>query len=135
MGTRALIHVYDNVLEGEGHGPLLLTIYRQFDGYPEGLGRDIHEAVGGLRITNGNAGAGTANGMGCLAAQLVTKLKGNCIGNVYIMPPGAKDVWEEFVYEVRGRIGETPTITVSSCLYGWTKNLSAAMQEEDGARC
>jgi len=33
MGTRSLTHVYHD-------DKVILTLYRQFDGYPEGLGLD-----------------------------------------------------------------------------------------------
>ena len=100
MGTRALLHIKD----GEN---ALLTIYRQYDGYPEGMGEDIKNIAGHLEIVNGFSDReNKANGMGCLAAQIVAGLK-NDVGNVYIYPAGVSDVWEEYTYvltEKEGRV-------------------------------
>ncbi len=62
-----------------------VTIYVHFDGYPQGLGNDLAEHLTGYRLTNGVSGdAGkTANGMDCLAAQIVGNLK-DMVGNVYL---------------------------------------------------
>jgi hypothetical protein len=99
MGTRALIHIKGSTFESH----TLVTIYRQYDGYPSGLGKDIYEALheGKSKIVNGigkdTDEAKDFNGMGCLAAQLIGKLKNN-IGNVYIYPIDSKNVNEEFTY-------------------------------------
>ena len=62
-----------------------VTIYVHFDGYPQGLGNDLAEHLTGYRLTHGVSGdAGkTANGMDCLAAQIVGNLK-DMVGNVYL---------------------------------------------------
>jgi hypothetical protein len=73
-------------------------IYRQYDGYPEGHGRDLAKLCD-VTITNGirlGKEAGTANGMGCLAAQIVMGLKRevgkesasnkNHVGTIYLEP-------------------------------------------------
>jgi hypothetical protein len=99
MGTRARV----NVMEGN---QVLVSIYRQYDGYPNGLGEDVADFVGGLRITNGISGdpTGSANGMGCLAAQLIKHLKDK-VGNVYIRDTGPESNGEEYVYTVYERNG------------------------------
>ena len=87
MGTRATVTVF------EDNKPLV-TIYRQMDGYLTGLGQDIKDALNGgdVRIGNGySTGDATPkafNGMGCMAAYLIGKLKGSDIGSVYIQPAG-----------------------------------------------
>lgn len=110
MGTRSLTHVYDD--DGK---TILLTMYRQMDGYPSGLGQELVDFLFGKRSKNGTYknpmvvvngfGSGTpkkaANGMGCLAALLVSRLKGDQIGSVYIYPPGSTDCGEEYVYSIR----------------------------------
>lgn len=102
MGTRALIHIKSGNLNSK----TLVTIYRQYDGYPAGLAVDIWKALnrGDFKITNGYAYGdeipSTFNGMGCLAAYLIGALKDNKIGNVYIMEPDIYDVGEEFAYTV-----------------------------------
>ena len=105
MGTRARVNVFKG-------NTLLVSIYRQFDGYPDGLGKEVAEFAGKLRITTGIAGnpAGTANGMGCFAAQLVSLLKkdranGSCVGNVYIRDTGPESHGEEFSYNLREKDG------------------------------
>lgn len=61
------------------------TLYVHFDGYPQGLGTDIAEHLTGYRLTAGISGdtGKTANGMECLAAQVVANLK-DMVGNVYL---------------------------------------------------
>ena len=99
MGTRALVHVHDD----DPNGTILCTIYRQFDGYPEGLGDELREFISKGVLINGigiDAKIGTHfNGMGCFAAQLIAYLK-NKVGNVYVYAPGTSDVWEEFTYHL-----------------------------------
>ena len=104
MGTRALVRVFDE-------GREILCLYKQFDGYPEGLGKNLAEFVSSKQITNGvrGDGAGTANGMGCLAGQILTHLKDGCVGSVYVYPPGSSDCGEEYEYHVRGP-GRTETL-------------------------
>ena len=105
MGTRSLVHVkYEN--------ETILTLYRQYDGYPSGIGDDIKEALnmGEVQMLNGFSGGDTApkmfNGMGCLAAYLTGRLKGNTIGNVYVLKSNTKDVGEEFVYTLYEKKGQ-----------------------------
>ncbi len=91
MGTRCLVHIKED-------GRTITTIYRLYDGYPEGMGDDIKRAVGHLDIVNGyNNQTPQANGMGCLAAQLIAKLKDG-VGNVYIYAPDSVDMGEDYTY-------------------------------------
>ena len=80
MGTRCLTYVY------EGNSPLI-CLYRQFDGYPSGHGAELGDFLKGIQLGNGIAGKpemGTfANGMGCLAAQLIAHFK-KSVGGFYI---------------------------------------------------
>ena len=61
------------------------SIYIHFDGYPQGVGTELAEHLAGYRITHGISGdtEKTANGMECLAAQVVGNLK-EFVGNVYL---------------------------------------------------
>ncbi len=104
MGTRSLTTVYkdydydDNVA--------LVTIYRQYDGYPDGHGAELKEFLARIEIVNGFAlpeRAGThANGMGCLAAQLVAHFKNDAgLGGIYLVEPGSKNHGEDYRYTVR----------------------------------
>ena len=80
MGTRCLTYVY------EGNSPLV-CFYRQFDGYPSGHGAELADFLNKIEVGNGIAGKpemGTfANGMGCLAAQLIAHFK-KSVGGFYI---------------------------------------------------
>ena len=101
MGTRALVHFYDNETE-------LACIYRQYDGYPTGLGDELAELLKPFTVVNGlspSSEGKIANGPGCLAAQIIAALKDRP-GNVYLYPPGISDVGEEYVYKVRAKGGE-----------------------------
>jgi hypothetical protein len=110
MGTRSTTII----MSGEHE---LCRIYRQFDGYPDGHGVDLAklcdvEIINGMR---GDEKMGThANGMGCLAAQVVAGLKDK-IGGIYLEPTGG-DVndWCEYIYIVRGAVGQRPTIECAS---------------------
>lgn len=97
MGTRALLHIKGGDLDSD----TLVTVYRQFDGYPEdGMGEDLAN-LADKRVVNGFSMGDTmetaANGMGCLAAQVIAGLKDK-IGNIYINPVDCKDCWEEYTY-------------------------------------
>lgn len=106
MGTRSLTYVKEN-------GKNLLCIYRQYDGYPQGMGKDLYDFLYGFEVVNGfgKAKPKLANGMGCLAAQLVKELKVDT-GNVYIYPADSKDVGEEYTYSINlGVIGVNIKVT------------------------
>lgn len=97
MGTRSLTHIYACA---EDKTPLV-TIYRQFDGYPEGHGQEIREILGGRQLVNGyNDKSKQCNGMGCAAALLIGALKGGNCGGIYIESCGASDCGEEFTYRL-----------------------------------
>ena len=108
MSTRATIIVMEGNTE-------LVRIYHHSDGYPEGLGVKLAklcnvEIVNGLTIGQG----AVANGMGCLAAQIVAGLKSGP-GGVYIEPVGGEVNDDcEYVYIVRGDVGRPVTIECST---------------------
>lgn len=100
MSTSARIKVFDE------EDRLIVTIYKHWDGCPEGLGRDLEEFLKERKVINGiPAGISEedyrfANGMHELAAQLVTYLKSKYpAGDVYLVP---EDVghWY-YTYEVK----------------------------------
>ena len=97
MGTRSLTKVFDH------SDRELVCLYRQHDGYPSGHGAELAEKLVGFTLVNGLRSDQTgklANGMGCLAAQLVAEFKDGP-GSFYLYAPGTTDVGEEYVYEVR----------------------------------
>jgi len=97
MGTRSIIHIKDEKTT-------IATIYRQYDGYPAGMGEDIKKLLnnGQVKILNGYSGGDTIpssfNGASCLAAFLVGALKDSKIGNVYLLKPNTKNMGEEYIY-------------------------------------
>lgn len=101
MGTRSNIRVYDEYASETA----LVNIYQQYDGYRAGVGNSLMKFLDGMVIVNG-LGQDTpekiANGMGCLAAQLVSHYKIG-VGGTYLVP---LDQDEEYTYEVSLRDGK-----------------------------
>jgi hypothetical protein len=96
MGTRSLTQVYE-------HGKAVVCMYRQFDGYPTGHGAELSQFLNQFAaITNGIAVGETrktANGMGCLAAQMIGHFKTEA-GGFYLYPIDSQDVGEEYDYHI-----------------------------------
>ena len=94
MGTRSLTFVYD---EGEA----IINLYRQYDGYPSGHGRELAEFLSPFTIVNGigRETANIANGMGCLAAQLIAHFK-QSVGGFYIHSVDSTDCGQDYEYHV-----------------------------------
>lgn len=96
MGTRSLTFVYDDTSK-------VMCMYRQFDGYPSGHGAELAGFLSSFEaVTNGIAVGETrktANGMGCLAAQMVAAFKVGA-GGFYLYPTNSSDVGEEYEYHV-----------------------------------
>tara|TARA_R100001443_G_scaffold115660_2_gene133942 strand:+ start:119 stop:574 length:456 start_codon:yes stop_codon:yes gene_type:complete len=98
MGTRSLTYIKDEFHTDEN----VICMYRQYDGYPSGHGLDLAAFLNNFRVVNGlsiDMPKKVANGMSCLAAQLVAELKDGP-GNIYLYPPNSKDCGEEFIYEI-----------------------------------
>jgi len=80
-----------------------MVMYRQFDGYLEGMGRDLYKFLHGIRMINGismNDNIGTANGVGCLATQIVAHFKEG-VGGIYLYPPRKlMNSGQEFEYHI-----------------------------------
>jgi len=96
MGTRSITRVHDAGKDSK----VILAVYRQMDGYFEGMGVDLTEFLTGMNLVNGiNLGkipTKAANGMSCLAAQLVAHFKTG-IGGIYIADINQE---EEFNYDI-----------------------------------
>jgi hypothetical protein len=96
MGTRSLTFVYDGRTR-------VMCMYRQFDGYPSGHGAELASFLASFdAVVNGYAFNETrkvANGMGCLAAQLVANFKVG-VGGFYLYPTSTKDAGQEYEYHV-----------------------------------
>lgn len=114
MGTRSLT-VFKDANE-EGDDAEFAVLYRQFDGYPTGLGADILECFKGKVVVNGYNDDNQINGAGDMAVQLIAFLKQkesrnydyktgeytpkpvNTPGGLYLRAPGTRDCGEEFIY-------------------------------------
>ena len=96
MGTRSLTFVYDNKEP-------MINMYRQFDGYPSGHGSELAEFLNSFdAIVNGipvGDKRRLANGMGCLAAQLIANFKTE-VGGFYIYPVTTEDCGQDYEYHV-----------------------------------
>lgn len=96
MGTRSLTYVYDDATP-------IICMYRQFDGYPSGHGVELSEFLNSFdEITNGYMLGETrkiANGMGCLAAQMIANFK-QSVGGFYIHAVTDDNCGQDYEYHV-----------------------------------
>jgi len=130
MGTRSVTVIMDGNHE-------LVRIYRQMDGYPEGHGVDLAKLCDRM-IVNGYqldmTAEAHANGMGCLAAQIIAGLKTGGdgkrkLGHIYIEPSGPEHEigdWVEYIYIVRGNAGSKPTIECMTKTGPWPFNVQTS---------
>jgi len=104
MGTRSLttfIEIYEDE-NGKKRKNEIVTMYRQYDGYPSGHGEELAEFLSKGKLVNG-IGLGddlVFNGMGCLSAQVVAHFK-NGAGGIYLQRAN-KNSWENYRYHVIG---------------------------------
>jgi len=100
MGTRSLTFVHEEYTDGTVP---ILCLYRQYDGYPSGHGAELAEFLSGFTVVNGlglNETRKVANGVGCLAAQLVAHFKTEA-GQFYIHAPiEGRDDGQDYEYHV-----------------------------------
>lgn len=115
MGTRCLTYVY------EGKTPLI-CLYRQFDGYPSGHGSELADFLNKIEIGNGISGKREigefANGMGCLAAQLIAHFK-KSVGGFYMFSVengGGGVDYEYHVYENKIVVKDPDDVVFSGTL-------------------
>lgn len=116
MGTRHLTVIQDIGKEE------ICCMYGQWDGYPTGHGADLKEFLDGFEILNGYTTEDeekpkVANGMGCLASQLIGYFKigrkdreGKVISPLksayHLMVPGTRETGEEYIYTIYLPVGE-----------------------------
>ena len=97
MGTRSLTYIKDQYEDNDNN---IICMYRQYDGYLSGHGKELAEFLQDFTVVNGYNSLTpdrSANGLSCLAAQLVAHFKDG-IGNIYLYPTSTQDVGEEFTY-------------------------------------
>lgn len=103
MGTRSLtkiieVHRDENYISKKA----LTTMYRQYDGYMSGHGKDLAEWLEPFAVVNGISMGEThkvANGADCLAAQMFAHFKDGA-GGIYLYHPDAHDCGEEYIYYI-----------------------------------
>lgn len=94
MGARSLTVVLNS------NDREICVLYRQYDGYPTGHGAELQEFLSGFQIVNGLGSEREekiANGMDCLAAQVIAHFKKEA-GGFYLYPAGTRDCGEEYIY-------------------------------------
>jgi hypothetical protein len=98
MGTRSLTRF---ITQHDDEKITITTIYRQYDGYPQGHGKELADFLMSGEMCNGFGVSEKRlfNGLGCLAAQFIADFKQG-VGNVYIHHPDSKDCGEEYIYDV-----------------------------------
>ena len=99
MGTRSLTFVYSKDTP-------LINMYRQYDGYPTGHGAELAEFLNPFEMVKGipakkggDQESKVANGMGCLAAQLIANFK-QSVGGFYIYAVTDTDCGQDYEYHV-----------------------------------
>jgi hypothetical protein len=96
MGTKSLTVILDEENK-------IMCMYRQSGGYPSGHGKELADFLNGFNICNGiseeNEVGKWANGVECLAAQIVAHFKTG-IGQFYLVQPGTRDRGETYIYTV-----------------------------------
>lgn len=110
MGTRSATIIKDR------DNKKIVTIYRQYDGYPSGHGKQLLSFIKGGEVVNSfsmGAKAGEQfNGVEDFAAQFVEHIKDGQIGNVYLYAPldadEPRDYWDawgvEYLYVVNSKL-------------------------------
>lgn len=107
MGTRSLTFIYDE------DGKKIISMYRQYDGYPSGHGKELAEFLEPITMVNGIGltEAAIANGPGCLAAQLVAHFKDGP-GGIYLTPTTEVDCGQDYEYHIATH-GEGVGLTIT----------------------
>src|SRR5690606_27103740 len=110
MGTRCLTVINDF------NGEEIAALYRQFDGYPDGHGSELADFLNEFMLGNGipynldeqlkkQKKKKFANGMNCLAAQIIAHFKDEA-GGFYLFKAGTRDCGEEYIYTVYEKNGQ-----------------------------
>ena len=113
MGTRSLTTFVETYKDNSGKKVKneIVTMYRQYDGYMEGHGKDLADFLAGGELVNGIGMDDKVvfNGMGCLSAQVVAHFKDGAGG--FYLQRANKNSGENYRYKVIGDL-ETKEITI-----------------------
>lgn len=107
MGTRSLTYVHT------GHkaqkGKILCVMYRQFDGYPSGHGRELSNFLVDRKLLNGIGAENhnkLSNGIGNMAVQMIQYFMNmhhpaGDAGSFYLQTPKfGLDCWQDYEYHI-----------------------------------
>ncbi len=104
MITTAIIAVKENENDKD-----FATFYRQYDGYPKGLGKELLKYIQNKKVVNGFTSEDkfheAFNGIGDFCASLVAYFKKD-IGDFYIVKADTRNVGEEYIYTIIIKEGE-----------------------------
>lgn len=137
MSTRSLTVVVDTSWDFTKE---ICVMYRQCDGYPSGHGAELKDFLLGMEIINGipgNPPKKFANGIPCLAAQLIAHFKRDQRGGYYLHAAGTRDCGEEYVYIITGAFNKPLELQVEGregVIYkGSVEGFNPNMEESDAA--
>lgn len=110
MGTRSITIVRD------GDNRKIIEMYQQYDGYPDGVGKDLLDFIKGGEMGNGISGSPKMgeyfNGINDFAAQLIAQFKDR-VGGLYLHAPTPDDTaygdsyGAEYIYEIDSELNIT----------------------------
>ena len=108
MGTRSTYRIIEEYSTGKKVKKVkqneICLIYRQYDGYPTGHPLETAEWLSTGKVVNGygaNEKKLVFNGAGCLASQLIWKLKAGETGNTYVQSLSSRgNSWEDYLYDI-----------------------------------
>lgn len=122
MGTRSLTTFIETYKDDSGKQKKeeIVTMYRQYDGYPEGHGLDLAQFLAQGKLVNGIRLDDTVvfNGMGCLTAQVVAHFKDGA-GGIYLQRAN-RNSGECYRYHVIGDFN-TKELTIKILEVGYMK--------------
>lgn len=122
MGTRSLTSFIETYKDDSGKQKKqeIVTMYRQYDGYPTGHGLDLAQFLSKGKMVNGIGLDDTIvfNGMGCLTAQVVAHFKDGA-GGIYLQRAN-KNSWENYRYHIIGDF-DTKELTIKILEVGYMK--------------
>jgi hypothetical protein len=104
MGTRSTYRIIEQFKQADSiTNNEIVLIYCQYDGYPEGHPLQTAEWLSKGYVVNGLGLADDTlvfNGAGCLAAQLIAKMKDGA-GNVYVYGMSSRSKCsEDYLYDI-----------------------------------
>jgi hypothetical protein len=104
MGTRSTYRIIEQFKDDKGKtiNQDICLIYVQYDGYPTGHPMETAEWLSSGKVVNGYSMSEELqfNGAGCLAAQLVAKMKTGT-GGVYLQTLKSRgNSWEDYLYDI-----------------------------------